>query len=191
MPFDTFKNLDEVFESDLKRIISFEEFYKLVAEISLLKTVPQKIQSHFDIAKNLALYSWFVRRFHHIAELHSFSTVEFAIRTKIEIVTNANCKMRGLKRLLNYAMDQQWIVDDGFPEVIEKRKQQQKYRELLKEIPGFIFPDDTTDPQKYVKLLMRTFPTLRNAFAHGSSTLFPGSFNIMNTCRHLINQLFK
>ncbi len=192
MPIDVFKNIDEIFEPNIKRATSFEEYYHKIAEIILVDTVPLEIRLHFDIAKNLMLYSWFVNRFRHVSELHAFSSVEFAIRTKIEIVTNDKCKIKNLKPLLNHAIEKKWIIDDGFPKVVERKKRQKEFQDMFEnELELVISKNEVTDLQQHSKLLMNTFPTLRNLFAHGSNNILPSYLDILDSCRHLINQLFN
>lgn len=191
MQSDSFKQLDEVFESEVKSNYSFEEFYHRVAEISLLDTAPQNIHLHFNTAKNLMLYSWFVSRFHHVSELHAFSTIELAIRTKIEMVTNNKCKIRNLKNLLEHAIRQKWIIDDGFPKMVEKKMRLKEYQEMLESVGINSTKEEEIDIQKYSKTLINYFPTLRNLFAHGSNSILPSYLDLLDTCRYLINQLFN
>lgn len=191
MQNDSFKQLDKVLESEVKRNYSFEEFYNIVAEISLVDTVPQNIHLHFNTAKNLMLYSWFVNRFHHVSELHAFSTIELAIRTKIEIVTNDKCRIRNLRPLLEHAIKQRWIIDDGFPKMVEKNKLVKENQEMLESVGINSTKEEINDIQKYSKALIYYFPTLRNLFAHGSNSIFPSYLDLLDTCRYLINQLFN
>ena len=193
MPINNFKNIDKVFEPDFKENISFEEYYHKVADISLDNIVPQEIKEHFDIARNLMLYSWFVSRFKHVAELHAFSSVEFAIRTKIKTIIPEKSKIKNIKPLLEYAIQQKWITDDGFPEIIEKRKQRQDFNKMIEDGLGIKFSgaDLESDIQKQSKTLISLLPTLRNIFAHGSNTLLNSYLDLLNTCRHIINQIFN
>ncbi len=40
--------------------------------------VPEHVAQHFETAKNLYLYSWFIYRFQPVAELQSLACLEFA-----------------------------------------------------------------------------------------------------------------
>ena len=194
MKIDSFKSLDKVFEPDTEKIISFEEYYNKVSDISLNNVVPQEIRGHFDIAKNLMLYSWFVRRFKHVAELHAFSSVEFAIRTKIKITRPDKSRIKNLKPLLEYAIMQKWIIDDGFPEIVKKRKQREEQKTMIEDEIGITYSNYNeirNDVQRLSKTLINLLPTLRNDFAHGSNTMLNSYLDILNTCRHIINQLFN
>ena len=39
---------------------TIQTLYSLIEPIRLNKKVPQEVRNHFEIARNLALYSWFV-----------------------------------------------------------------------------------------------------------------------------------
>lgn len=56
--------------------------YDLIQPISLESNVPDEVRSHFETAKNLALYSWFVYSFNVVAAMHAFASLEMALRVK-------------------------------------------------------------------------------------------------------------
>jgi hypothetical protein len=59
-----------------------ESIYGLVEEIRLNAGVPDDVRSHFEIARNLALYSWFVYSFNVVAGMQAFASLEMAVREK-------------------------------------------------------------------------------------------------------------
>jgi len=59
-----------------------ESIYVLVEEIKLGASVPDEVRSHFEIARNLALYSWFVYSFNVVAGMQAFASLEMAVREK-------------------------------------------------------------------------------------------------------------
>jgi hypothetical protein len=61
---------------------TIESIYRLIQPITLGSKVPDEVRSHFETAKNLALYSWFVYSFNVVAALHAFASLEMALRTK-------------------------------------------------------------------------------------------------------------
>jgi hypothetical protein len=61
---------------------TIESIYDLIEPITLGSKVPDEVRSHFETAKNLALYSWFVYSFNVVAALHAFASLEMALRTK-------------------------------------------------------------------------------------------------------------
>lgn len=77
-----------------------ESIYTLVEEIELGANVPDEVRSHFEIARNLAVYSWFVYSFSVVAAMQALASLEMAVRIK----TNAK------KRASFYA-----LLDRVFP----------------------------------------------------------------------------
>jgi len=61
---------------------TIESLYRVIEPLALRSTVPDEVRSHFETAKNLALYSWFVYSFNVVAALHAFSSLEMALRMK-------------------------------------------------------------------------------------------------------------
>lgn len=62
---------------------TIESIYAVVESIKLNDQVPDDIRSHFEIARNLALYSWFVYSFNVVAAMQAFASLEMAVRNKI------------------------------------------------------------------------------------------------------------
>ena len=61
---------------------TIESIYSLIQPITLGSAVPDEIRNHFETAKNLALYSWFVYSFNVVAAMHAFASLEMALRIK-------------------------------------------------------------------------------------------------------------
>lgn len=59
-----------------------ESIYVLVEDIKLGASVPDEVRSHFEIARNLALYSWFVYSFNVVAGMQAFASIEMAVKEK-------------------------------------------------------------------------------------------------------------
>jgi hypothetical protein len=57
-----------------------EDIYLGVERIRLNDNVPESVRSHFEIARNLILYSWFVYSFNVVAEMQAFASLEMAVR---------------------------------------------------------------------------------------------------------------
>lgn len=54
---------------------TIESIYDLIQPIALGAKVPDEVHSHFETAKNLALYSWFVYSFNLVAAMHVFASL--------------------------------------------------------------------------------------------------------------------
>lgn len=190
---DTLKAFDEILEPDSRqkhfavvnrltgeaRPLSLRDKYQAVEMITLAQHVPDEIREHYDTARNLLVYSWFVYRFNQVAELHAFASLEFALKMK------CGDSPKGLKKLLETAVERGWVLDRGF----------MYYR------PGAIvdMPDDEADSgnrdikdvQEYCKTLVETMPFIRNELAHGSRMLHPNGLTTLAIVADLINQLFE
>lgn len=190
---DTLKAFNELLEPDSRqkhfavvnrltgeaRPLSLRDKYQAVEMITLAQYVPDEIREHFDTARNLLVYSWFVYRFNQVAELHAFASLEFALKTK------CGDSPKGLKKRLETAVERGWIMDSGF----------RYYRPGADEnLPGDEADSgnpDTKDVQEYCKTLVETMPFIRNDLAHGSRMLHPNGLTTLAIVADLINQLFE
>ncbi|MCA1566128.1 MAG: hypothetical protein LC803_10920 [Acidobacteria bacterium] len=90
------KNLDEVYLPDANYRNRFnideatgvvtemgvETIYEMVENVRLNANIPESVRSHFETAKNLILYAWFVYSFNAVAALQAFASLEMAVREK-------------------------------------------------------------------------------------------------------------
>jgi hypothetical protein len=93
---EALKNLDEVCQPDaryLNRVnidtatgavseFKIDDIYSLIEGVRLNDNVPEAVRSHFEIAKNLILYSWFVYTFNAVAAMWALASLEMAVRAK-------------------------------------------------------------------------------------------------------------
>jgi len=190
---DTLKPFDELLEPDSRqkhfavvnrmtgevRSVTLRDRYQSIEQIMLTKDVPDEIREHFDTARNLLVYSWFVYRFNQVAELHAFSSLEFALKTKF------GDSPKGLKKLLEEAVGLGLITDSGF--------------RYFRPVADEVMPDDEAgsgnpdakDVQVYCKTLIDTLPFMRNELAHGSQMLHPNGLTTLEIVADFINQLFE
>jgi hypothetical protein len=59
-----------------------QSMHSLIEKITLDNNVPDEVRSHFETAKNLALYSWFVYSFNVVAAMQGYASLEMAVRIK-------------------------------------------------------------------------------------------------------------
>jgi hypothetical protein len=78
---NTFWLLDNP-ETNEQTTIPLKEWHEQVKSINLSDKVPEKIRSNFNIARNLATYSWFCYSFHNAAKAKAFSALEYALAEK-------------------------------------------------------------------------------------------------------------
>jgi hypothetical protein len=98
MKMERLKNLEDVYQPDERSQnrydINFstgeaipttvESIYTAVEAIRLNDNVPEIVRSQFNVARNLALYAWFVYSFNEVAAMHAFTVLEMAARIKTD-----------------------------------------------------------------------------------------------------------
>lgn len=62
--------------------MTIDTIYEDLEQIQLNPTVPESVRSHFEIARNLAVYSWFVYSFNVVAAMQAFASLEMAVKEK-------------------------------------------------------------------------------------------------------------
>jgi len=67
-----------------------ESIYTLVEEIELGANIPNEVRSHFEIARNLIVYSWFVYSFSVVAAMQALASLEMAVRIKTNATKRDN-----------------------------------------------------------------------------------------------------
>jgi len=184
------KNFDEIHERDPRyhdfvvpaeefRKISLADIYKEVSDMKLHDGVPEKIRSHFEMARNLLIYSWFHYPFHMAAWLYALISVEYALKEKIGKDNMI------FKDMLAKAVKEKWIIADNFSHIQIRIKNMQELGEV------YYGPVETDMFKHYCDSLCKSIPYFRNEMAHGSTMLFPGTSHDVRICSEIINQLFK
>lgn len=155
---------------------TLEDHYSRIAALSLHDAAPAAVREHFETARNLMVYSWFVYEFIMVAEFHTSASLELALRERLGRTDRRSAP--GLRGLLREAIDRGLVRDDG-----------------VRPLPdGALTPPNHSqpvgDPQEYVKTLVDAVSAIRNELAHGSSMLWPGGYSGLRITAALINQLF-
>jgi hypothetical protein len=194
---ETLKKFDEICTSD-PRHDSFckinmqtgafgkfclEDFYKRAGAAQLHDGVPEIIRSHFETARNLIIYSWFYYPFNITAELCAYTSVEFALRIK----NGPDPQKPPFKWLLQKAVQEKWITDDGFRHI---KARKERVREYNQHMPPELQLTQSSLVDEYCQTLTEVFPFLRNGLAHGCSMLHEHGASTVQSCADLINQLF-
>ena len=202
---DTLKPLDQITQPDERweffvcfvseppgfRPATLDERHAEIAMIELSQAVPERIREHFETAKNLLLYSWFVYRFIPVAEMHAYATAEMALRERAEAEGVGGTKVKALAALMREAIARRWIVDGGFEISRRSRAAAARDREIFRQIGASLGDSpEERDAQQYCKILAQSMSYLRNELAHGSEMLHPGGLGTLAICADLINQLF-
>jgi hypothetical protein len=71
-------NLDH--STDKVEEMTIDTIYDELETVRLSYTAPDAVRSHFEIARNLIVYSWFVYSFNVVAAMQAFASLEMALR---------------------------------------------------------------------------------------------------------------
>lgn len=197
-----FRTLEGVFESSAQgrgyavadpntrtiRPIEFQDHYRNIEALALSGSVPKELRDHFDTARNLLLYAWFVWEFIPVAELHAYGSVEMALRTKLGYEQDGHGP--ALHRLFNEAIRRSLLHDIGFRHFHRRRAKRREFVELLAQAVGLeAAPEPPPDPLAYCRVLARWLPYFRNRLAHGSRMNMGHGLWTLELCADVISQL--
>lgn len=138
------------------------EMYEVIAKEELNIEVPDEIKGQFNVARNMALYTYYFYALAPEVQLKTYTIIEHALRIK----ANSNKRLM-LHRLLDLAISNKWISDEGF-------------RHL----------NGSKDSLEWCESLKTIMPNLRNSQAHGSTLLEPDCIHHIFVCADLLNQLY-
>lgn len=166
--------------------ITLEEFMAPIKDIALSDHVPMEVKIHFETAKNLALYSWFVYRFIPVSKLHAFTSVEFALRLR------TGNKKKPFSKLFKQAVDEDWFNNENFTQWrnVTETKRQQYIKDV--KVAKYLNSEAPEEPEywNYLEVLVDVIPYFRNELAHGSSSITPDPYSALVDSAELINQIF-
>ncbi|WP_319525700.1 hypothetical protein [uncultured Desulfosarcina sp.] len=168
---EKFKRLEELTKMDEKHqlmgavcgyVPDLKKMHKALSKETLNEEVPEEIRGQFNVAKNMALYTYFFYALAPEVHLKTYTIMEHALKLR------ANCMKRlGLRALLKKAVKNNWISDSGF-------------RHLK----------NPSEENEWCKALLNILPDLRNSQAHGSNLLVDDFIHHIRCCADFINQLF-
>ncbi len=190
---------------------TINEQYQAVVCFTLNSTVPSRVATHFETAKNLYLYAWFVYRFYSVAEQHVLASLEFALRERFsEFVAEEKDKHPrslepGLKKLLKYAISGGFVANNKFPARerwarlrAKSRYQRQKNEEMRKaginswteDGSEIVVLNEDLDFD-WLNVIYEIIPNVRNSYAHGSENLNPSAvLRTFEIVSGIIDQLY-
>lgn len=164
---DGLRNLDQLGLADTRmqyfavrdvgtsRPFGQEDRYKNISRFELPHEVPADVRVHFDTARNLYLYAWFVYRFHVIAEQQALASLEMALRLRLielnmltnegKLVTRLPPKVVGgpdrqrierpmLSRLLQLAVEHGLIQNENFANRSQWAKTMAQHRVRIQQL---------------------------------------------------------
>ncbi|MEO6273179.1 MAG: hypothetical protein ABIP34_08265 [Rhodoferax sp.] len=185
---------------------TLEGHHQRIAQFQLLDTVPYAVRVHFETAKNVYLYAWFVYRFYPVAEQYALTTMEFALCERLKPLFPQMFKRNrspGLKVLIEKANVEGLISNKAFAACHRVALQKARERvsdEALRllqegdmESVEFDYDSARTEPGDFPDVLSvyaETLPYIRNMYAHGSSALHRTVLGIFETATDLVNGLY-
>ncbi len=185
--------------------------HEAISRFTLNASVPEGIAVHFETARNLYLYAWFVYRFYSVAEQQVLASLEFALRERFSDFVSAEKKKHrrgiepGLGRLLKHAISMEVVTNKKLlgRERWAKRRAEERYRrekseEMRKagidswiEDESEIFVTEEDLNFDWLGRFHEIIPGVRNSYAHGSRLLYPArvvdSFEMV---AEIVNQLY-
>lgn len=196
-------------ESGLTRQRSLDDQHAKVADFVLNAKVPGEIAIHFETAKNLYLYAWFVFRFYPVAEQQAFASLEFALRERqSEFVASYRSKHRdrepGLGALLKNAIEAELVRNEAFRArerwalrracarfdlEITKKMADEGLKSMVVDYSE-VQPTEEDLSHDWLKDFLDAIPYIRNVHAHGSGMLYHTVLHTFEVVTELINQLY-
>lgn len=207
---DPLKALDRITQPDPRYNGSagtIELLHANLAGTCLHGGVPKHVRQLFETAKNLSLYSWFVYRFHPIAQLFGYASLERALKERVaaERGVEPDSVRQTLRPLMDLAASKGWLKSEGFEVVRRAAHVQLQDEQMFRMIQSGQIgeePVETPDIEAadilsraaeldYVVRIAESMPYIRNHIAHGGPALHGGSAVTLNVIAEAINQLFE
>jgi hypothetical protein len=181
--------------------------YEAIARFVLNDAAPESVAIHFETAKNLYLYSWFVFRFYPVAEQQALASLEFGLRERFSEFVKENSGKRGfgLWMLLKHAIENGYIRNELFTtrerwawNRAEMRHSIMKAQEMINagldsvewsESEVIVTQEDLDCD--WLGIFQKTIPKMRNEYAHGSKELKHEVLHTFEMVVELINQLYS
>lgn len=209
---DLLRDADTALNADPRThaMTSLAEYQHEIAKFQLVDAVPHDVRVHFETAKNLYLYAWFVYRFFPVAEKHALASLEFALRLRLAPLfpTEFGSEAKhagGLLRLLKRARRKQLISNGGLRatrrwalHIARERVSNEAMRKLIDTGAEYVEyeawdvepePGDfSSDP---LGMFLEALPGIRNDYAHGSATLHSSVLGTYEIVCDLINEMHR
>ncbi|NML44098.1 hypothetical protein HHL11_10085 [Ramlibacter sp. G-1-2-2] len=183
-----------------------EQRLRDISQFELSPGVPVRIRIHFETARNLYAYSWFVYRFHMVAQQHALATLELALRCRFFPPDGHTDNSKAtLRPLLARAVKEGLLSSERFGVVqrtalqrARDRQWQEAIRKLSESGVDFVetderdampLPDDYRS--EWLQDWVEIAPKLRNMHAHGTTSLSPAVLGTFENVMDAINQLWS
>ena len=193
------------------RDVTLDEHHADIARFQLSSNVPEDVIIHFETAKNIYLYAWYVFRFYPVAEHQVLASLEMGLRMKISKPMPSNSAQKNkrnsnltLAPLLRKAIDQGLIKNEGFSmwhSIVQKRARHRMMSERIAEmklndsIKSIEYDEVTLTPEDlnydYVSELEKILSGIRNSYAHGSANLHNQVLGTFKLVSEILAQIYS
>lgn len=174
--------------------LTLDHLYEMTGTYCTLHDgVHEEVRSYFNVVVSLYLYGWLYYPLYTLACEISFFAVEMALRKRFppEKLTEKKRDPRNLGDLFRIAKAAGLLRDEGFPSLQNRREAVEEFDDHMAELCDQ--DSEQTPPISYVDFLIRSFPSLRNRFAHPSlrQIMMPGpALDGPLLAAEIINQLW-
>lgn len=207
---DPMKPFDRITQPDPRHDGSFGSLQSRHADlntIGLHAGVPLHVLQLFETAKNLSLYSWFVFRFHPIAQLIGYASLERALKERLARERGADVDTIRVRfsDLMNRAVKEGWLKSERFDvahHIARAQLREEQTRRMITTGQIGEEPVESSEIEEadvlsraaeldFVDRLAKNVPYIRNHIAHGGPILDGTSAATLRLVAEAINQLFE
>ncbi len=209
---DFMKPLDLVCEADPRNAGTYPEFigggqrkidlfHERISKYSLSEPIPVEVRIHYETAKNIYLYSWFVFRFFNVAEHQALTSLELGLK---ELYKDELPEKVGLSRRLRHAKMHGHIKREDFELYrhrvwlsARERYWSEKHLEMDEKGLESIILDDSEvvvtddDHFDYLDAKIKRICDFRNDYAHGSKDLYEGVLHTFEFVSETLNSAYR
>lgn len=181
--------------------------HHVISHFKLVPEAPEAVHIHFETAKNLYLYAWFVYRFHMVAEQYVCSTLEMALRERLfdaNLISRDDERLPGLTALLKIARKNGLVANERFIGrehwVMRRARNRFSHEVMLRMVHEGLdeieIDDSNVQPTEedlafdWLEHFIQHLPGQRNMHAHGTDALYPTVLWTFEIVSELVNQLF-
>lgn len=168
---EKFKSLEELTKMDEKHwlqgkisdfVPDLKKMHEVLSRERLNEEVPNEIKGQFNVARNMALYTYFLYALTPEVQLKTYTIIEYALTLK-----EGSSEHLMLGKLLRLAVKRGWISDAGFRHI-----------------------ENPSVSSEWCKSLQQNMRSLRNSQAHGTPLLIGDCLQHIQICADFVNQLF-
>jgi hypothetical protein len=207
---DPLKPFDRIMQPDPRHDGSLGTLGGLHAKLDTIRLhagVPLHVRHLFETGKNLSLYSWFAYRFHPVAQLIGYASLERALKERLARERGADVDAIRVRfsDLMNRAVKEGWLKSERFDVAHHIARAQLREEQTRRMITSGQIGEELVESLEmeeadvlsraaeldFVDRLAKNVPYIRNHIAHGGPILDGTSASTLRLVAEAINQLFE